>query len=151
MSFLKGMFHQAINYAKKIKNSEKNSLTTEKIAEADKQTEEEENSFEGYNEAEKAYKMYNLMLDESGKSGLKAIVAQCLASLLSISIISEKIDKENMFDTDLYQTTIDIAKKRKLKLKFESDPYLKYLVDAIKHAVSEDGMTLPKENVDDAN
>ena len=151
MSFLKGMFHQAINYAKKIKNSEKNSLTTEKIAEADKQKKKEKNSFEGYNEAERAYKMYNLMLDESGKSGLKAIVAQCLASLLCISIISEEIDKEDMFDTDLYQTTIDKEKKRKLKLEFESDPYLKYLVDAIKHAVGEDEMTPPKENVDDAN
>ena len=95
--------------------------------------------------------MYNLMLDESGKSGLKAIVAQCLASLLCISIISEEIDKEDMFDTDLYQTTIDKEKKRKLKLEFESDPYLKYLVDAIKHAVGEDEMTPPKENVDDAN
>ena len=95
--------------------------------------------------------MYSLMLDESGKSGLKAIVAQCLASLLRISMISEEIDRETMFDIDLYQFTIDKEKQEKLKSNFESDPYLKYLVDAIKHAVGEDRTPSQEENVDNAN
>ena len=151
MSFLKDMFHKAINYGKKIKNSDKYSLTPEKIDEADKQTQKENDSWEGYIETQKAYKMYSLMLDESGKSGLKAIVAQCLASLLRISMISEEIDRETMFDIDLYQFTIDKEKQEKLKSNFESDPYLKYLVDAIKHAVGEDRTPSQEENVDNAN
>ena len=78
------------------------------------------------------------MLDDSGKSGLKAIVAQCFAALIkmNISIPPEGITELDMFDLDLYQYKIDNVKKQSLKKKIISDPYLKYLVDAIKYAVN---------------
>ena len=145
MSFLKEKFHHAINYGKKIKNSDKYSLTKEKIIEADEKTKFEKVEWNGCCEAERAYKMYNLMLNESGKSGLKAIVAQCLASMLRLEIICENLDKEIMFDIDLYQHTVDKAKKAELKQKFENDPYLNYLVDAIKHAVGAEETTTYQE------
>lgn len=41
-----------------------------------------------------------------------------------------------MFDLDLYQYKIDDIKKQTLKDKVVNDPYLKYLVDAIKYSVN---------------
>ena len=75
------------------------------------------------------------MLDGSGKSGLKSIVAQCLSSMLRMSIVAGPVEQVDMFDLDLYQHTTDEGKRTELKRKFENDPYLRYLVDAIKHAV----------------
>ena len=62
---------------------------------------------------EKAYEIYNLMLDGDGKSSLKAIVAQCLASVLrwKMSVIPEQFRQEKMFDLDLYR--MKIADQRK--------------------------------------
>ena len=92
------------------------------------------------------------MLDGSGKSGLKAIVAQCLSSMLRMAFLTEPVDKEKMFDLDLYQHTVDEEKRAELKQKFENDPYLKYLVDAIKHAVGVDHQPLqPEDNTDASN
>ena len=78
------------------------------------------------------------MLDGSGKSGLKSIVSQCLSSMLRMSVVTEPVDQTKMFDLDLYQHTISEGKRLEMKRKFENDPYLKYLVDAIKHAVGVD-------------
>lgn len=135
LSFLKDVFHRAINYGKKIKNSDKYTLTSDKIIAADRETENQLSQWNGYSEAECAYKLYNLMLDGSGKSGLKSIVAQCLSSMLRMSIVVEPVEQVDMFDLDLYQHITDEGKRTELKRKFENDPYLRYLVDAIKHAV----------------
>jgi putative ATP-dependent endonuclease of OLD family len=137
---LKDAFHHAINYGKKIKNSDKYTLTEQKIIEADQKTISEDTAWEACGEVERAYRMYNLMLNEEGKSGLKAIVAQCLASMLRLEITAGTVEKEKMFDFDLYQQTIDKNKKAELKDKFENDPYLGYLVEAIKHAVGADNI-----------
>lgn len=145
LSFLKDEFHRAINYGKKIKNSDKYSLTIDKIGEADKETENQKAKWAECNEAERAYKIYNLMLDGSGKSGLKSIVSQCLSSMLQLSIVAEPVDQIKMFDLDLYQHTVDGVKRNELKHKFEKDPYLKYIVDAIKHAVGADNETAQME------
>lgn len=135
LSFLKDELHRAINYGKKIKNSDKYTLTAEKIIEADRETEIQRSRWNECSEAERAYKMYSLMLDGNGKSGLKAIVAQCLSSMLRMSVVTENVDQEKMFDLDLYQHAVDEGKCANLKQQFENEPYLKYLVDAIKHAV----------------
>ena len=60
-----------------------------------------------------------------GKSGLIAIVAQCLASILrwKTSIIPNGLTQENMFDLDLYRFNTDEDKKAALKSKIESDSY----------------------------
>ena len=138
LSFLKDELHRAINYGKKIKNSNKYTLTEKKIVEADIETKNQKEKWKGFNKAELAYKIYNLMLDESGRSGLKAIVSQCLSSMLQIAIVKEPANQAEMFDLDLYQHTMDEEKRIELKQEFEKDPYLKYLVDAIKHAVGAD-------------
>ena len=53
------------------------------------------------------------MLDGDGKSSLKAIVAQCLASVLrwKMSVIPEQFRQEKMFDLDLYRMKIADQKK----------------------------------------
>ena len=152
LSFLKDEFHRAINYGKKIKNSDKYTLTEEKIIEADKETEIQRSRWDGCSEAEHAYKMYSLMLDGNGKSGLKSIVAQCLSSMLRMVIVTEPVDQVDMFDLDLYQHTTDEGKRTELKQKFENDPYLRYIVDAIKHAVgAEQESVLLEDNADASN
>ena len=151
LSFLEPEFHHAINYSKRIKNSDKYTLTAEKINVADQETDNQILQWKGCSQAERAYNIYNLMLDEHGKSGLKAIVAQCLSSMLRMIIVNDQIDKETMFDYDLYQHTVDEQKRIELKLKFENDPYVRYLVDAIKHAVGADGRTLQMEENTDAS
>lgn len=152
LSFLKDGFHRAINYGKKIKNSDKYTLTADKITAADQETTEQQLRWNDCSEAERAFNVYDLMLDGSGKSGLKAIVAQCLSSMLRMASLTEPVDKEKMFDLDLYQHTVDEGKRAELKQKFENDLYLKYLVDAIKHAVGADYQPLqPEGNTDASN
>lgn len=151
LSFLKDEFHHAINYGKKIKNSDKYTLTGDKIATADRETDDQKSKWNEYSDAERAYKVYDLMLDGSGKSGLKAIVAQCLSSMLRLSILTEPIKQDQMFDLDLYQHTVDEEKRNELKQKFENDPYLKYIVDAIKHAVGADHESLQQEDSADVS
>ena len=138
LSFLKDEFHRAINYGKKIKNSDKYTLTSDKIIAADRETEDQISRWNGCSEVERAYKLYTLMLDGSGKSGLKSIVAQCLSSMLRMYIVAEPVDQVDMFDLDLYQHTTDEEKRVEMKRKVENDLYLRYLVDAIKHAVGEE-------------
>ena len=137
LSCLSAEFHKAIHYGKKILNSDEISLTDEKIAAADRDAADEAKEWAGLSPKEKAYKMYCTMLGNDGKSSLKAIVAQCLASMLkwNISIIPNGVTKEKMFDLELYGYRVDEERRIKLKQQIESDCYLKYIVDAIKYAI----------------
>lgn len=135
-SCLSDRFHKAIHYGKKILNSGKISLTDEKISSADDDVAIEAQKWDTLPIQEKAFNMYNTMLRDDGGSSLKAIVAQCLASLLKweISVIPDGVRKEKMFDLDLYRYRVSGEKRIQLKQQIESDCYLKYIVDAIKYA-----------------
>ena len=140
MSCLSGDFHKAVHYGKKILNArERISLTDKKIKEADIKVVKEITERADLPNSEKAYKIYNLMLAKNGKSDLKAIVAQCLASLWrwKISIIPNGITQEKMFDLDLYGFKTKEEAKATLKSEIEVDPYLSYIVNAIKYAAGE--------------
>ena len=115
------------------------SLTDAKIDEANGAAEAEAQAWKELSHAKKAYNVYNLMLNGDGKSSLKAIVAQCLASLLrwKISIIPDGLTQEKMFDLDLYGFKIDEGKKETLKSEIENDPFLSYIVNAIKYAAGD--------------
>lgn len=137
LSCLKQEFHRAINCGKKIKNSDTSPLTTEKIDEADIETSREAEEWDkaGISNSQKAFKMYGLMLDSNGKSGLKAIVAQCLASVLQAEVTNTL--KKEMFDLDLYRKSINSEKNNSYKTAIVNDKHLKYIVDAIKYAAGE--------------
>lgn len=140
MSCLSEEFHKSVHYGKKILNAKEYiSLTDEKIIEANTDVEKEKKEWKRLPQWKKAYEIYNLMLDEDGKSGLKAIVAQCLASVLqwNISIIPNELTQEKMFDLDLYGLKIDDKKRAELKLNIEKDQFLRYIVNAIKYAAGE--------------
>lgn len=97
MSCLSEDFHKAVHYGKKILNArEYISLTDAKIDEANRDAEAEAQKWNGLPHAESAYNIYDLMLNDDGKSNLKAIVAQCLASILrwKTSIIPDGITQE---------------------------------------------------------
>ena len=87
----------------------------------------------------KAYEIYNLMLNGDGKSSLKAIVAQCLASVLrwKMSVIPEQFRQEKMFDLDLYGLKINNQQKDKLKAELEQDQFLGYIVKPFKYAAGD--------------
>lgn len=141
MSCLLEDFHKAVHYGKKILYSKEDiSLTGKKIIEADQKMEKEYKQWKDLSRGEVAYKIYNLMLDEEGKSSLKAIVAQCLASVLrwKISVIPEDLAQEKMFDLDLYGLKTDEQKKSELKSDLERDEFLSYIVMAIKYAAGEE-------------
>lgn len=140
MSSLSEDLHKAVHYGKKILNArEYISLTDGKIAEANQAAEEEAKQWYYLTQGETAYNIYNLMLNEDGKSSLKAIVAQCLASILrwKISVIPDEFTQEKMFDLDLYGLKTDEQKKSELKAKIEGDQFLGYIVNAIKYAAGE--------------
>ena len=140
MSCLSNDFHKAIHYGKKIQSArEYISLTNQKIIEANQTAEDETRQWQGSSQGETAFKMYDLMLNEEGKSGLTAIVAQCLASILrwKASLIPDEFTQEKMFDIDLYGLKTDEQKKAELKAMIEEDQYLKYIVNAIKYAAGE--------------
>lgn len=140
MSCLSDDFHRAVHYGKKILNAQEYiSLTDAKVDEANRDAESETQEWGGLSHAERAYRIYNLMLNDDGKSSLKSIVAQCLASILrwKTSIIPDGITQEKMFDLDLYGFKTDENKKAALKSAIESDPFLSYVVNAIKYAAGE--------------
>lgn len=140
MSCLSEDFHKSVHYGKKILNArEYISLTNQKISEADQEMAEEARQWHSLSQGETAYNIYNLMLNENGKSRLKAIVAQCLASVLrwKMSVIPMGLAQEKMFDLDLYGLKTDVQKKVALKAEIESDQFLSYIVKAIKHAAGE--------------
>lgn len=141
MSSLAEDFHKAVHYGRKILNArEYISLTDEKIIEANQAATEEAGKWNNLSQAEIAYNIYSLMLNDDGKSSLKAIVAQCLASILrwKISVIPSELTQEKMFDLDLYSLKTDEQKKSELKSKIEGDQFLSYIVNAIKYAAGED-------------
>lgn len=142
LSCLSEDFHKAIYYGKKIKNSDEYTLTEEKIKDVEEQIIYDDQKWETLDKDERAFEMYKLMLNSKDKSGLKAIVSQCLAMLIKWKIlefpkVKEDIKESEMFNFDLYQYKYNQAKKEKLKEQIENDSYLKYIVDAIKHAVGE--------------
>lgn len=136
LSCLRDKFHKAIHYGRRILNSNKYSLTLTKINDADNDVASEIQKWGTLSGEEIAYKIYSTMLDDNGKSSLKAVVAQCLASMLKweISYIPDGITQEKMFDLDMYRYQINEKKRIELKKQIESDGYLKYIVDAIKYA-----------------
>lgn len=137
MSSLSEDFHKAVHYGKKIFNArEYISLTDQKIKEADEEMAAEVQEWAGLSQGERAYNIYNLMLERNDKSGLKAIVAQCLASVLrwKISDFPDDVTQEKMFDLELYKYRINKEKKTVLKAEIENDPYIGYIVKAIKYA-----------------
>lgn len=136
-SCLADEFHKAIHYAKKIKNSEKYSLTNEKIQEADETAQKESTEWASFPQDKKATNIYTIMLDDKGKSALKSITAQCLASMLRWECIENppEDEKEKMFDVDLFQFRVSDKKISTLKEKIEADESIRYIVSAIKHAV----------------
>lgn len=140
MSCLSEDFHKSVHYGKKILNAKEDiSLTDEKITEADEEMSNEAKLWKDLPEWKRAYEIYSLMLDKDGKSGLKAIVAQCLASILrwKISVIPEEIKQKKMFDLDLYGLKLNKQEKAKLKSEIEEDQFLSYIVKAIKYAAGE--------------
>ena len=140
LSSLSYDFHKAVHYGKKILNAQEHILLTDaKIDEANRDAEAEAQAWNEFSAAERAYHIYDLMLDGDGKSSLKAIVAQCLASLLrwKVSIIPDGLTQEKMFDLDLYGFKTDEDKKAALKSEVENDPFLGYIVNAIKYAAGE--------------
>lgn len=140
MSCLSEDFHKSIHYGKKIQNAKEYiSLTNEKITEANQEVEKEAEQWNDLPQWKTAYEIYSLMLDEGGKSSLKAIVAQCLASVLrwKISVIPDGVTQEKMFDLDLYRLKTDDQKKTELKSEIEKDRFLSYIVKAIKYAAGE--------------
>lgn len=140
LSSLSDDFHKAVHYGKKILNAQEHiSLTDAKIDEANRDAEAEAQAWNGVSFAERAYHIYKLMLNGDGKSSLKAITAQCLASLLrwKISIVPDGLTQEKMFDLELYGFKTDEDKKAALKSEIENDPFLSYIVNAIKYAAGE--------------
>lgn len=140
MSCISEDFHKSIFYGKKIINANSDiSLTIDKIEEANIEVEKNKKDWLSLPQEEKAYNIYNLMLDKDGKSGLKSIVAHCLASVLRwrMSIIPDKFSQDKMFDLDLYGFKLDQNKKKNLSSALENDVYLNYIVKAIKYAAGE--------------
>lgn len=118
LSCLSGDFHRAVHYGKKIQNAmDFISLTDQKIAEANQNADAEREQWRELPNEEIAYNIYDLMLRGDGKSGLKAIISQCLSSILRwrTSVIPEGLSQEKMFDLDLYGMKVDEQKKNKLK------------------------------------
>ena len=143
LSCLSAEFHRAIYCAKKIKNSDRYTLTGKKLKEIDEAIKKDCEEWEAASlpKNQQAYQMYRLMLDDNDSSGLKAITAQCLAALLrlSYSILPDSfVAEDDMFDLDLFQWKPNEEEKVKLKQKIEQDDYLGYLVRAIKHAANVD-------------
>lgn len=137
LSCLSKRFHRAVRYGKKIYNANNDiALTQAKIEEAERECLNDEGQWSNMNNEVKAYKIFELMFHGQGKSGLKSIVAQCLASILrwEISVKKEDIPEEYMFDLDLYNFEINEENKMALKTQIENDEFLKYIVDAIKYA-----------------
>ena len=134
LSCLRKEFHRAVHYGKKIKNT--GDSLDEKIREADGAVDKQTSEWKNLSEAESAYNIFKLMLDKDDKkSKYKAIVAQCLASILRWEIsATDGYTQEKMFDISLYGLTTDNSKRIELKRKIEADQFIRYIVDAIKYA-----------------
>ena len=152
-SCLRDMLYESILQAKKIENSDQYALTATKIEEIEKNLAEEKAKWSTQEPCVTAYQIYHDTMLNKGDPALKtkatskAIVAQCLASNLRWAITEiasageggTPLPKERMFDLDLFQTHIDEAKRVTLAEEIEKDPYLSYLILAIKHAAGIEG------------
>ena len=143
LSCLSDEFHRAIYCAKKIKNSDINTLTKKKLEEVDEAVKKdlEEWKAASLSEKEQAFQMYELMLNSDGSSSFKAITAQCLAALLRLSYTTLPDGftvEDDMFDLDLFQWELNEEEKAKLKQKIEQDDYWGYLIRAVKHVSNAD-------------
>lgn len=152
LSALKFILYESILQAKKIENSDQYSLTLAKITEIEKSVATQIAKWDSQAPHEIAYEIYNDTLlnkatpSVSTKATSKAIVAQCLASNLRWNIVDinasgeggVSLTKDKMFDLELYQTKIDEGKKTALKAQIEADPYLSYLIKAIRHAAGKE-------------
>ncbi|MDU4696357.1 MAG: AAA family ATPase [Paenibacillus sp.] len=108
-------FYQAVLYAKKIQNSDKYGLTAEKKTARDQEVETNLATWqqEGLSQEKIAFEIYKgIMLKENDKVS-KAIVAQCLAGILS-----------------------ETKDRVKLKDKILTDKNLNYIVQAINYATT---------------
>lgn len=135
------------------KQGVENDLTATKIEEIEKNLAEEKAKWSTQEPCVTAYQIYHDTMLNKGDPALKtkatskAIVAQCLASNLRWAITEiasageggTPLPKERMFDLDLFQTHIDEAKRVTLAEEIEKDPYLSYLILAIKHAAGIEG------------
>lgn len=143
LSSLSEVLHKAIYCAKKIENSDKYTLTKEKMSEIRQAIEQDKKKWEeaGASSEVRAFEMYNLMLDGSGKSKLKSIVAQCFATLLYLECLEmPDLDtyEDNVFDIDIINYKENSENKKHLKEKIFSDEYIGYIVKAIIHAAGAD-------------
>ncbi len=139
---------KAIHYAKKIRNSDANPLDAEKIRGADESAKKAWEDIQSLDsDEERAYRIYDTMLDRGGKSKLKAMVAQCLAAAMRFdtSDVPAGRGREYMFDLDILRASSDGSKTNKVKQELEEDPYVRYLVNAIRHAC---GLQLITEQTD---
>lgn len=152
-SCLRDMLYESILQAKKIENSDRYALTIEKVEEIEKSLAEEKVKWSTQEPCVTAHQIYHDTMLNKGNSAVKtkatskAIVAQCLANNLRWAITDiasageggAPLPKDRMFDLDLYQTHIDEVKRVTLAKRIEKDPYLSYLVLAIKHAAGIEG------------
>ncbi len=139
MSRLRELLYKSILEAQKIQNSEKYALTNEKISDVNKAVDQKRAEWDGKEPCVVAYQIYHDTLLKNNIS--KAIVAQCLASNLRWAITDtgrDALTEDAKFDLELYRTHICEEQKLKLKKIIENDDYIKYLVNAIKHAAGKE-------------
>lgn len=137
MSCLQELLVRAILYGKKVYNSDSDPLNENKVIEVESNAESTVRRVSAIpSKAEQAYEVYRMMLSSDGTSKLKAIVAQCLASLIrwEISDIPEDYGRERMFDYDLLGLNVNKDKRDVLRKQIETDSSLSYLVSAIRYA-----------------
>lgn len=137
MGCLRDRLHRSVHYAKKIFHSDGGSLTHSKMKKADTEAARQSREWAALSDDEYAFRIFSLMLGKDGRSGLKAITAQCLASVLKweISNIPKGLSQEKMFDIDLYSWKMDEKKRVDLAAEIENDRYIRYIVDAVRYAV----------------
>lgn len=142
LSCLSETLHKAIRYAKKIKNSNKIGLTETKLNNINEEITKDKDDWanEGLSDFGRAFKMFKLMQESSGKSSLKSITAQCLAALVqqSYSITETNSTIDDLFQLDMISLREDPLKKNKLKNQILEDENLSYIVNAIKHAANKE-------------
>lgn len=137
MSCLQESLVRAILYGKKVFNSDADPINEEKVSEVERSAESTMRDVSTLpSKEEQAYEVYGMMLGGDGTSKLKAIVAQCLASLIKweISDIPEDYGRERMFDYDLLGLNVNENKRSALRKQIEVDSSLRYLVSAIRYA-----------------
>lgn len=137
MSSLQKLLVKAILYGKKVYYSDADPINVEKVSAVESSAESAMGKVSAIlSKEEQAYEVYGMMLGSDGTSKLKAIVAQCLASLIrwEISDIPEGHGREQMFDYKLLGFNVNEEKRDALRKQIETDPSLSYLVSAIRYA-----------------